>query len=357
MILGSGSASFEILRYLVERLPVMTTPRWVLSPNQPVAISNVLHYLKGCLEIEATVGQAFDIGGPDVLTYRELIDIYAEEAGLSKRWVIPVPVLTPTLSSHWIHLVTPVPAAIARPLTEGLTSAAVCREYRIRDIIPQTLLTCREAIRLALERVRQQRVETCWKDAGRLLPAEWAYCGDADYAGGTILEDGYRALLAAATAEVWAPIARIGGDTGWYFGDWLWKLRAMTDRLAGGPGLRRGRPSADTFSIGDTVDFWRVLDVRPPHRLVLQADMKLPGEALLEFDVRPVSDRQTELRLRSRFFPKGVGGIFYWHAVSLLHRRMFRGMTGGIAAAVGKPILAGPLPDTEPWEDACNPGT
>jgi uncharacterized protein YbjT (DUF2867 family) len=158
MILGSGSASFEILRYLVERLPVMITPRWVFSLNQPIAVSNVLRYLKGCLETPETVGQTFDIGGPDILAYRELLDIYAQEAGLPRRRVIPVPVLTPTLSAHWIHLISPVPHSIALPLTEGLTSAAVCRENRIRELIPQKLLSCREAIRTALDRVRQHQV-------------------------------------------------------------------------------------------------------------------------------------------------------------------------------------------------------
>jgi uncharacterized protein YbjT (DUF2867 family) len=161
MILGSGSASFEILRYLVERLPIMTTPRWVHSLNQPIAIRNVITYLVGCLEHEETTGQTYDIGGPDILTYRDLLDIYAEEARLRKRLIIPVPVLTPTLSALWIHLISPVPKSIALPLTEGLTSDAVCTENRIQAIIPQRLLTCREAIRLALDRINQEQVDTC----------------------------------------------------------------------------------------------------------------------------------------------------------------------------------------------------
>ena len=208
MILGSGSASFEILRYLVERLPVMTTPRWVRSLNQPIAIRNVITYLVGCLEHPETIGQTYDIGGPDILTYRDLLDIYAEEARLPKRWIIPVPVLTPTLSALWIHLISPVPKAIALPLTEGLTSDAVCTENRIQSIIPQTLLSCREAIRMALDRIKQEQVQTCWMDAGGLLVPEWTHCGDAEWAGGTIMQCGYRALLQASPQDVWNPVSR-----------------------------------------------------------------------------------------------------------------------------------------------------
>ena len=167
MILGSGSASFEILRYLVERLPIMVTPRWVDTPCQPIAIRNVLNYLQECLEQDALRGGTFDIGGPDILSYRDLMRLYAEEAGLPGRWVVPVPFLTPRLSSYWIHLVTPVPSSIARPLAEGLRTPVVCRENRIRDILPQELLPCREAIGLALEETRKQKVETCWSDAGK----------------------------------------------------------------------------------------------------------------------------------------------------------------------------------------------
>ena len=244
MILGSGSASFEILRYLVERLPAMTTPRWVRSLNQPIAIRNVITYLVGCLEHEETTGQTYDIGGPDILTYRDLLDIYAEEAQLPKRLIIPVPVLTPTLSALWIHLISPVPTSIALPLTEGLTSDAVCTEERIQSIIPQKLLSCREAIRLALDRIKQEQVDTCWMDAGDLLEPEWAHCGDAEWAGGTIMNCGYRARIKATVGDVWQPISQIGGKTGWYFGNFLWRLRGIMDRLVGGVGLT-GAPASN----------------------------------------------------------------------------------------------------------------
>ncbi len=353
MILGSGSASFEIMRYLVEHLPVMTTPRWVRSPNQPIAISNVLDYLIGCLDHEQTRGQTFDIGGPDVLAYRDLLDIYSEEAGLPKRWVLPVPVLTPTLSSYWIHLVTPVPAAIARPLTEGLTSAAVCRETRIRDIIPAKLLSCREAIRLALDRIGQQQIDSCWLDAGHLLPPEWAYCGDADYTGGTVLDCSYRMVLEATTEQTWPVIARIGGDTGWYFANSLWRLRGWMDRLTGGIGLRRGRRHPVDIYTGDALDFWRVLNVQPGEVLTLLAEMKVPGEAILEFRLVPQGQQRTELQMLSRFLPKGLWGQLYWYSLYFVHRWLFSSMLRAMGRAVNKPIVEGPLRFDPRPHDAC----
>ncbi|MGA8179536.1 MAG: NAD(P)H-binding protein, partial [Desulfobacterales bacterium] len=239
MILGSGSASFEILRYLVERLPVMITPRWVRSLNQPIAIRNVVNYLVGCLEHPETIGQTYDIGGPNVVAYRDLMDIYAQEAKLPKRWIIPVPVLTPTLSAYWIHLISPVPHSIALPLTEGLTSNAVCSDKRIQSIIPQKLLTPCEAIRRSLDKVIQEQVDTCWADAGDIVTPEWAHCGDADWAGGAIMQCGYRVRIKAVPDEVWQPINRIGGKVGWYYADGLWRLRGLMDRWSGGVGLRR----------------------------------------------------------------------------------------------------------------------
>jgi uncharacterized protein YbjT (DUF2867 family) len=353
MILGSGSASFEILRYLVERLPIMTTPRWVRSLNQPIAIRNVITYLIGCLEHDQTIGQTYDIGGPDILTYRDLLDIYAEEAHLPKRLIIPVPVLTPTLSALWIHLISPVPKSIALPLTEGLTSDAVCTENRIQSIIPQKLLTCREAIRMALDRIRQEQVDTCWMDAGTLLEPEWAHCGDADWAGGTIMSCGYRARLKASAADVWQSVSRIGGKTGWYFGNFLWHLRGIMDRLVGGVGLRRGRRHPSEIGVGDALDFWRVLEVEAPHRLLLVAEMKTPGDALLEFQITPGSNAQVELQMLSRFLPKGTFGILYWYGLYPFHQWIFFGMLKAIAKSINKPIVHGPERFTPKLHTSC----
>ena len=353
MILGSGSASFEILRYLVERLPAMTTPRWVHSLNQPISIRNVITYLIGCLEHEETTGQTYDIGGPDILTYRNLLDIYAEEAQLPKRLIIPVPVLTPTLSALWIHLISPVPTSIALPLTEGLTSEAVCTENRIQSIIPQRLLSCREAIRLALDRLKQEQVDTCWMDAGDLLEPEWAHCGDAEWAGGTIMKCGYRAEIKATVEEIWQPISQIGGKTGWYFGNFLWRLRGIMDRLVGGVGLRRGRRHPLEIGVGDALDFWRVLEVDPPNRLLLVAEMKTPGEALLEFQITPKSNGQAELQMLSRFLPKGLFGILYWYVLYPFHQWIFYGMLKAIAKSIKKPIASEPERFTPKLHTSC----
>jgi uncharacterized protein YbjT (DUF2867 family) len=342
MILGSGSASFEILRYLVERLPVMITPSWVNSLCQPVAIRNVLGYLLGCLKRPETAGQTYDIGGPDVVTYRKLLDIYGREANLRKRVVIPVPVLSPTFSAYWIRFVSPVPASIALPLTEGLTSNAVCSDNRIRDIIPQKLLSCREAIRLALERIDQEQVASSWTDAGDLMIPEWAHKGDADWAGGTILRCGYRAVINGTPDDLWRPIRKIGGENDWYFLTSLWRLRGMLDRLMGGVGLQRGRRDPKDLCVGDALDFWRVMKISPPRRLMLVAEMKTPGEALLEFQLNPMGTGRTELIILSRFLPRGLAGILYWYILYPFHELIFFGLIKAIADSVGKKISVGP---------------
>jgi uncharacterized protein YbjT (DUF2867 family) len=353
MILGSGSASFEILRYLVDRLPVMTTPTWVRNPLQPIAISNVLNYLQGCLEHDDVLGQTFDIGGPDILSYQELFRIYAQAAGLPKRLIIPVPLLTPTLSSLWIHLVTPIPSTIARPLAEGLRNPVICQENRIREIIPQKLLTCRETVRLALEKTKMQQVDTCWTDASGPLPPEWVYCGDTPYAGGTILECGYRLRLQATPAEVWKPIVSLGGKNGYFFGNALWKLRGGLDRLLGGIGFRGGRRHPTELRVGDALDFWRVLQVEPEKRLTLLAEMKLPGDAILEFTLTPVGPNLVEIQELSRFLPRGLAGILYWYSVYPLHNYIFSGMLTGLARKIGRPVVSGPERFTPKLPQAC----
>ncbi len=344
MILGSGSASFEILRYLVDRLPVMITPRWVHTPCQPIAIRDILRYLKGCLEHEEAKGETLDIGGPEILTYRQIMDIYAEEARLRKRLVLPVPVLTPRLSSYWIHLVTPVHASIARPLAEGLSIPVLCRDNRILEMIPGERLTCRQAIRLALDRVVQQRVETSWTDAGGMTPPEWIRQGDAPYAGGTTLTCAHRIRLRAEPEEVWRQVSRIGGKNGWYYGDFLWVVRGWMDMLAGGSGIRRGRRHPEQLFAGDALDFWRVLEVDAPSRLVLLAEMKMPGEATLEFRVARSAEGESELRQISTFLPRGLYGILYWWAFYPFHVWLFRGLLRSIAERAGGRIVDGPAP-------------
>ncbi|EMS77331.1 SDR family oxidoreductase [Desulfotignum phosphitoxidans] len=354
MILGSGSASFEILRYLAERLPVMITPKWVSMPTQPIAITNVLEYLKGCLEHPETRGKTFDIGGPDIVSYRDLFAIFAKQAGLPKPMMIPVPVLTPRLSSLWIHLVTPVPAAIARPLAEGLSLPTVCTEHRIRDIIPQDLLTCGQAIERALDRVRQEQVDTCWADAGDLIYPEWAHCGDSGYSGGTILKCGYRAMVQGSASDLWPAVEQVGGETGYYAADLLWKLRGVMDVFSGGVGLQRGRRSRHNLRVGDALDFWRVLEMNAPHRLLLVAEMKLPGQALLEIKITPAGENRCELILLSRFLPKGIWGMAYWYALYPFHQYVFSRMLTGMAKAAGKSLLTPPRRFTPKITNACS---
>jgi len=350
MIIGSGSASFEILRYLVDRLPVMVTPRWVDTPCQPIGVRNVLHYLIGCLEQPQTIGRTFDIGQPKITNYRELMEVYAEEAGLRKRLIIPIPLLTPRLSSYWIHLVTPVPATIARPLAEGLSNPVVCSENSITTLLPQDLFDARTAIRLALDRIRQQQVETTWTGSGILKPAEWNSAGDPSWAGGSVFDDSRELTLQATPQEIWPAVTAIGGDVGYYYANWLWHLRGLIDRLSGGVGLQRGRRSAADLCPGDVIDFWRVLTVKPHQLLLLIAEMKLPGKATLSFRLIEQENGVTRLQQTARFLPRGLFGLLYWYAVTPFHFFVFNGMIRGIAKATKKTTISGPnrikTPDT-----------
>lgn len=353
MILGSGSASFEIMRYLVERLPLMITPSWVGSLVQPIAINDVLGYLQACLDHPGVRGQTLDIGGPDVLSYRELFAIYAQEAGLRPRLIIPVPFFSPKLSSYWIHLVTPVPAAIAQPLAEGLRHSVVCQDNRIRELIPRQLSSCRQAIRRALHKVAAQKVETCWMDAGESRPPEWVACEDPPYAGGAVLELGYRATIAAEPEEVWPALAGIGGRRGWYAGQWLWVARGWLDRLLGGVGLGRGRRSPEELWVGDALDFWRVLEVDRPRRLLLWAEMKAPGQAVLDLRLTPAGEGACTLSLVARFRPRGLAGQIYWWAALPLHRYIFPAMLRALARGLDRPLVGPPEAFDPAAERAC----
>jgi uncharacterized protein YbjT (DUF2867 family) len=340
MILGAGSASFELLRYLADRLPVMLTPRWVSTLVQPIAITNVLNYLKGCLETDEVLGLSLDIGGPEITTYADLFQLYARLAGLSKRIIIKVPFLTPKLSSYWIHLVTPVNASLARPLAQGLSNQVIVNDNRIARMIPQELLTCEETIQLALERIEQQSVETCWLDAGQVLPPEWIQCGDAPYAGGTVLATAAKITLKCPEEKAWQAVTSLGGEKGWQYMQSLWKIRGIMDKLVGGVGLDRGRRNPRELNTGDHLDFWRVLEADPPKRLVFAGEMKLPGEAVLEFKITPLKPNLTELEVIARFLPQGVWGMAYWRVHTLGHDRLYRGMLTNLARRSGLEIVS-----------------
>jgi len=326
MIIGAGSASFEILRYLVERLPIMITPRWVKTECQPIGVRNVLQYLISALAEPRTVGATLDIGGPEVLSYLELMQIMAESLGLRRRIVLPLPVLTPRLSSLWIHLVTPLSHRIARPLAEGLKNRVVCRNDRALDLMPQPLFDVRQAIEAALGILRTGGVETSWSDAGPIP-------GDPDWAGGALYTDQRERVVEAPPRLVFRAVCRLGGTHGWHTANALWRIRGWVDRLLGGPGLRRGRRDAETLVFGDAVDFWRVSGFEKGRRLELRAEMKVPGDAVLEFRIVsiPGSSERCKLVQTARFKPFGLAGILYWYSVMPFHGFVFRGMLSGIA--------------------------
>lgn len=332
VIIGSGSASFEMLRYLTERLPVMVTPRWVRSLVQPIAVRDVLRYLVGVIELDDSTNRRFDIGGPDIVSYREMMQRYAGVAGLTRRVIIPVPVLTPWWSSHWVNVVTPVPKAIAQPLIESLRNNAVTHEHDIEQLIPFPLCPFDEAVRLALESVRSGRVVTRWSGA------EWPGAPsdpmptDPEWAGGTVYRDDRELPFDATVEDVWRAVEGIGGDRGWYSFPLAWAVRGVLDRLAGGVGLRRGRRDPDHLRVGEPVDFWRVEAIERPKLLRLRAEMKLPGEAWLEFSISTESGHPV-LHQRALFIPHGLLGHLYWWSVAPFHNVVFGAMIANLAAS------------------------
>jgi uncharacterized protein YbjT (DUF2867 family) len=327
MIIGSGSASFEMMRALVKRLPVMICPKWVKNRTQPIAVRNVLDYLVGCLEHPETAGQVYDIGGPEILSYKDMMLRFAGILG-KRRWILVVPVLTPRLSAYWANLVTPVPASLAFPLIEGLRSETICEENRIRDLIPTRLLGFDEAVNLALERIREKRVQTRWTNARGTVPA--AARGHFDPARFAII-DQQRVSTPASVEEVFQRVRRIGGDVGWYCADLLWEIRGWIDRLIGGVGLRRGRRDPDRLVVGEALDFWRVEDFVEGERLLLRAEMKVPGEAWLEFRVQNRAEQGSELIQTAYFDPYPFWGHVYWYLLYPVHWLIFRGMARRIA--------------------------
>ncbi|MEV0405670.1 SDR family oxidoreductase [Actinoallomurus sp. NPDC050550] len=328
VVVGSGSASFEMMRYLTERLPVMVTPRWVHTRTQPIAVGDVLWYLVGCAELPSSVNRAFDIGGPDVLTYEEMMRRYAAVAGLPRRVVVPVPVLSARLSSLWVGLVTPVPGRLARPLAESQRHEVVCREHDIARFVPDPpggLTEFDEAVRLALRCVRDVRVSRA-SAPGDPSP------GDPAWAGGTLCADVRECPVAAPPEALWRVIEGIGGAAGWYSWSAAWAVRGGIDRLFGGVGMRRGRREPHRLRVGDAVDFWRVEEILPGKLLRLRAEMRLPGLAWLELAIEARRGR-TWLRQRVLFRPRGFVGLLYWWASRPFHGVVFGGMRRGVRRA------------------------
>ncbi|NJP65319.1 SDR family oxidoreductase [Streptomyces sp. ventii] len=348
VIIGSGSASFEMLRYLTERLPVMITPSWVSTRTQPVAVRDVLRYLVGSADMPPEVNRGFDIGGPDVVTYAEMMQRYAAVARLPRRVILPVPVLTPRLSSHWIGVVTPVPPTIARPLTESLRHEVVCREHDITDHVPDppgAPIGIDRALTLALRRVRDADVATRWSSASVPGAPSDPLPTDPDWSGGSLYTDRRTQRVDASPEALWRVIEGIGGDNGWYSFPLAWAVRGGLDRLMGGVGLRRGRRDAQRLRVGDTLDFWRVEEIEPGRLLRLRAEMRLPGLAWLELradtaepDGQSAGDASpgtgaTEYSQRALFHPHGLLGHLYWWSISPFHAVVFGGMARNIARA------------------------
>ncbi|MER6522268.1 SDR family oxidoreductase [Streptomyces sp. NPDC001553] len=368
VIIGSGSASFEMLRYLTERLPVMVTPSWVGTRCQPIAVRDVLRYLVGSATMPPEVSRTFDIGGPDVVTYEEMMRRYASVAELPKRLILRVPMLTPRLSSHWIGLVTPVPRRLARPLAESLRHEVVCEEHDIAEYVtdpPGTPFGFDQALALALQRVRDANVVTRWSSASLPGAPSDPLPTDPDWAGGSLYEDKRGLDVDASPAELWRVVEGIGGENGWYSFPLAWAVRGWLDRLVGGVGIRRGRRDASRLRVGDSLDFWRVEEIEPGRLLRLRAEMRLPGLAWLELRAEPDPDTAPEpaagartdtdhapgrtakatattgtataarsrYRQRALFHPHGLLGHMYWWSVSPFHAVVFGGMARNIARA------------------------
>lgn len=331
IIIGSGSASFEIIRDLTEKLPVMVAPKWVNTRCQPIAIRDVLGYLTGILMNEQSFNQTFDIGGPDILTYKEMMLQYAESRKL-KRWIFTVPVLTPRLSSLWLNLVTTVPYSLARSLVDSMKNEVICKDDRIMEIVPRDCFTYKKALSLAFEKIEQHSIVSSWKDALNRGYLDTSFMDQVKVPQKGTLEYKVKMQFERGAEEVFENVWGIGGTRGWYYLDWLWNFRGFLDKLVGGVGIRRGRTSNTSLQAGDVLDFWRVLLAdRINKRLLLYAEMKVPGEAWLEFRIVDYHGKSFLLQVAT-FRPSGLWGRLYWYAMFPFHLVLFKGMAKQITA-------------------------
>ncbi len=329
IVIGSGSASFEMIRALVERLPVMITPRWVNTGTQPIAIEDVIAYLKQAVDLEIGASGIVEVGGADQVTYLELMKEYARQRGL-KRWMIPVPVLSPRLSSLWLGLVTPVYARVGRELVDSLRNETVVRDRSANDLFSVRPLGCHESLQRALTNEDREFAETRWSDAFSSLSIA-PHGGATKF--GRRLVDSRSMRVPFRPAIAFRPIERLGGKTGWYYGNWLWRIRGLLDLLFGGAGMRRGRRDPERLLAGDTLDFWRVEEIQRDHLLRLAAEMLLPGRAWLQFEIE-ANGSGSVVRQTAIFDPVGVLGQLYWYLLFPMHQFIFAGMLRGIVRAM-----------------------
>ncbi|GAA5050480.1 SDR family oxidoreductase [Nocardia callitridis] len=336
VIIGSGSASFEMLRYLTERLPAMVTPRWVHNKIQPIAVRDVVYYLVAAANPELELEGTFDIGGPDVLSYLEMMRGYARVAELPRRVIVPVPVLTPWLSAQWVNLVTPVPKSIAVPLMESLVNDVVCRDRRIADHIPDPdagLAGYEHAVALALAKTRDLDVPTRWSDADTFGAPSDPLPSDPVWSGGSLYRDLRERHTGADPATLWAVVEAIGGENGWYSFPLAWSVRGWIDRAWGGVGLRRGRRDPHRLHEGEALDWWRVESIDRPRTLRLRAEMRVPGRAWLQLSVHEAAGSGARYRQLALFEPHGLAGHLYWKAIAPFHSVIFGGMARNITGA------------------------
>ncbi len=348
IVIGSGSLSFELIRALVQRLPVMICPRWVAVMAQPIAVEDLLDYLVAALELPEGESKIYEIGGPDQVSYGDIMHEYARQRGL-RRWMIPVPVLTPYLSSLWLGLVTPVHARVGRKLVGSLRNPTLVKDMAALETFPIRPRGLRKAIERAFVNEDREFAQTRWSDAlsSSGKPKTW---GGIRF--GSRLIDSRTIEVDVPSAQAFAPIQRIGGRTGWYYGTWLWSIRGFLDRLVGGVGLRRGRRDPVDLRVGEALDFWRVEQFEPDRLLRLQAEMKVPGRAWLEFEVDGDQQRST-IRQTALFDPVGLVGLIYWYSLFPLHELVFAGMLRGIARAAKQATVVNDSAQPSTAEDPC----
>ncbi len=324
IIVGAGSVSFEMVHHLVNRLPVMICPRWVTTRTQPIAIDDVIAYLAAAIEVEESAGQIIDIGGPDILNFRDMMLQVARTLNL-KRYLIQVPLLTPRLSSYWVNLVTPIPASISRPLIDGLRQETICESDKADRMFSIETTPFKEAVDKALAHLSSETVATKWTDAS--IPVDQPRVDESH-----LRSDRQVVEVERSARETFSVVCSIGGDNGWYYADPLWQIRGFIDQQVGGVGLRRGRRHPSQIAVGDALDFWRVQAFEPNRRLLLRAEMRVWGRAWLEFVVEPIDENRCRLIQTARYYPRGLWGQTYWYSVYPLHAFVFRGM----ARAIGR---------------------
>ncbi len=341
IIIGSGSASFEIMRDLVEKLPIMIAPKWLNTKSQPIAIRNVLKYLSGVLLLKETFGKAYDIGGPDVLTYKQMLHQFAEVRGLKRR-IITVPVMTPRLSSYWLYFVTSTSYKLAVNLVDSMKVEVVAANNDLEKILGIEPIPYKEAVKMAFQKIEQNNVISSWKDSLASSYADNSLLENIHVPAHGVFTDKREKEIKGDPNQVFKNILAVGGEKGWYYGNWMWKVRGFMDQVVGGVGLRRGRTNPDTVNTGDSLDFWRVLAAdKENKRLLLYAEMKLPGEAWLEFRITKKDDGKNYLQQTATFRPRGVSGRAYWYSVLPFHSFVFNGMAENIIK----------IPEAKPLEE------